>query len=132
MGFAGAATAAVVGACGVLIAGPAAASVVFDPATGTGFVEKADLQRALGWTGAVLQRNAPGVSFAVTSTRTWTAAEARAALQASGAGSEAAGSEVGAPPQAAKEALERRDGRRESWSRRRYPRVMAARVGGCG
>ena len=75
MGRGGIATVAavVVGSCGALVADPVGAAVVFDPATGTGFVEKADLQRAFGWTGATLQRNAPGVSFAVTSTQVWTA-----------------------------------------------------------
>jgi len=41
------------------------AEVTFDPATGTGFVGKGNVQLAFGWNNATLQRNADGVSFAV-------------------------------------------------------------------
>lgn len=55
------AAAAVVGALG--IAGTAVAAVTFDPATGTGFVGKGDVQVPFGWNDAKLQQYAGGVSF---------------------------------------------------------------------
>jgi hypothetical protein len=39
------------------------ATVTFDPATGTGFVGKGDVQLVLGWNNAVLQQNALKLSF---------------------------------------------------------------------
>ncbi len=39
------------------------ATVTFDPATGTGFVGKGDVQLQFGWNDAALQRNASGVTF---------------------------------------------------------------------
>jgi hypothetical protein len=41
----------------------ALAEVVFDPATGMGFVGKGDVQEALGWNDAALQASAGGVTF---------------------------------------------------------------------
>jgi hypothetical protein len=57
------------------------ATVTFDPATGTGFVGKGDVQLALGWNNAQLQGNAKGATFSYnTSTDysavcTWTTGE---------------------------------------------------------
>jgi hypothetical protein len=42
---------------------PLMAAVTFDPATGTGFVGKGDVQSAFGWNNAGLQQNAAGVTF---------------------------------------------------------------------
>ncbi|MCW3996493.1 MAG: hypothetical protein NWE98_10160 [Candidatus Bathyarchaeota archaeon] len=42
---------------------PARALVTFDPATGTGFVGKGDVQLAFGWNNKALQDNALGVTF---------------------------------------------------------------------
>ncbi len=56
---AGAAAAAVV----VIAAAPATASVSFDSSTGTGFVGKGDVQTALGWNNAALQKNASSLTF---------------------------------------------------------------------
>jgi hypothetical protein len=39
------------------------AAVTFDPATGTGFVGKGDVQLAFGWNNNQLQTNASGVGF---------------------------------------------------------------------
>lgn len=50
LAFAGAATAAY-------------ATVTFDPATGTGFVGKGDVQLVFGWNNAQLQNNAGSLSF---------------------------------------------------------------------
>jgi hypothetical protein len=47
----------------LLVVLPAAASVTFDPLTGTGFVGKGDVQSAFGWNNQQLQANAAGVSF---------------------------------------------------------------------
>jgi hypothetical protein len=41
----------------------AMSEVIFDPATGTGFVGKGDVQDAFGWNDAGLQANAAGVTF---------------------------------------------------------------------
>ena len=56
----------------VMLAGafslPAAfAAVTFDPATGTGFVGKGEVQTAFGWNNAQLQQRASSVSFSVES-----------------------------------------------------------------
>lgn len=42
----------------------AGAAVIFDPATGTGFVGKGDVQLAIGWNNKQLQDNAADVTFA--------------------------------------------------------------------
>lgn len=47
-----------------LVTSLASAAVTFDPATGTGFVGKGDVQLAFGWNNSALQANAGGVSFA--------------------------------------------------------------------
>ena len=56
----------------VLVAAIAAvgafAAVTFDPATGTGFVGKGDVQTAFGWNNAQLQANAGGVAFSFSQT----------------------------------------------------------------
>ena len=49
------------------VAVTAYALTTFNPATGTGFVGKGDLQTPWGWNDATLQSNADGVSFAFTS-----------------------------------------------------------------
>ena len=46
-----------------IIPAAASASVTLDPATGTGFVGKGDVQTAYGWNDQKLQLNASGVSF---------------------------------------------------------------------
>jgi len=46
-----------------VVSASALAEVVFDPATGTGFVGKGDVQDAFGWNNAGLQANATGVTF---------------------------------------------------------------------
>lgn len=53
-------------AAALAFATPAAAAVTFDPATGTGFVGKGDVQLAFGWNNAALQGNAGGVTFSYT------------------------------------------------------------------
>jgi hypothetical protein len=52
-------------ALGALLASAAVAyaTVTFNPATGTGFVGKGDVQLAFGWNNAAAQRNARDVSF---------------------------------------------------------------------
>jgi len=45
------------------LAGAAIAAVTFDPATGTGFVGKGDVQLVFGWNNAQLQANAGSVQF---------------------------------------------------------------------
>ena len=57
----------------VAFAGPASASVTVDPATGTGFVGKGDVQTAFGWNNAKLQTEALAghLSFTSVSTETW-------------------------------------------------------------
>ena len=47
----------------VAFASAALAAVTFDTATGVGFVGKGDVQLALTWNNAALQRNAGGVTF---------------------------------------------------------------------
>lgn len=56
------------------VAAPAMASVIFDPATGTGFVGKGDVQLVFSWNNKVLQDNAFAVDFRVNSVSetTWT------------------------------------------------------------
>lgn len=50
------------------------ATVTFNPANGTGFVGKGDVQTAFGWNNAQLQNNARGLAFQYysTTTATWT------------------------------------------------------------
>ena len=55
------------------LSSPASASVTFDPATGTGFVGKGDVQLAFGWNNAVLQANAKGVAFSYQQSETYDA-----------------------------------------------------------
>jgi hypothetical protein len=57
----------------MLFAGTAAATVTFDPNTGTGFVGKGDVQNAFGWNNAQLQANAGGVTFSYNTTDTYSA-----------------------------------------------------------
>ena len=47
----------------VALTGTATAAVTFDPASGTGFVGKGDVQVPFGWNDAKLQQFATGVSF---------------------------------------------------------------------
>ena len=49
------------------LAVPALAAVTFDPATGTGFVGKGDVQTAVGWNNKQLQADAESVRFQVSS-----------------------------------------------------------------
>ncbi|HEV2809392.1 MAG TPA: hypothetical protein VGV93_03205 [Acidimicrobiales bacterium] len=58
----------VAGAVAISSIGSAGAAVTFDPATGTGFVGKGDVQVPFGWNDAKLQQNAAGVSFDYSST----------------------------------------------------------------
>ncbi len=51
----------------VVAAGAVFAAVTFDPATGTGFVGKGDVQLAFGWNNKALNDNASGLSFTATS-----------------------------------------------------------------
>ena len=51
----------------MLAAAPAMATVTFDPATGTGFVGKGDVQTVFNWTNKALQNNAAAVDFRVNS-----------------------------------------------------------------
>lgn len=57
-----------------MISTAAFAAVTFDPATGTGFVGKGDVQLAYGWNNKGLQDNHTNVSFSYNSTTetTWT------------------------------------------------------------
>jgi hypothetical protein len=51
-------------AAGSLLApAPAAASIRFDPATNTGFIDGEDVRKAFGWDEAGLARNAPEIGF---------------------------------------------------------------------
>jgi len=58
------------------IASAAIAAVTFDPATGTGFVGKGDVQLVYGWNNKALNDNAANVRFQATTTKvtevTWT------------------------------------------------------------
>jgi hypothetical protein len=47
----------------VVFATAASASVRFDPDTGTGFIDKSDVEAPFGWSDAILQARAAGVSF---------------------------------------------------------------------
>jgi hypothetical protein len=67
------ATVAAAAAATVLLAGPASAAVTFDPATGTGFVGKGDVQLAFSWNNADLQSNAKSVAFSYEVTDTYEA-----------------------------------------------------------
>ena len=66
-----------------IMASSAFAAVTFDPATGTGFVGKGDVQTAMGWNNAELQKNAENLKFTyVTETTyavavTWTTGEGK-------------------------------------------------------
>jgi hypothetical protein len=57
----------------LVAAGAVFAAVTFDPATGTGFSGKGDVQLAFGWNNKQLQSNASGVSFTYNSTDTYEA-----------------------------------------------------------
>jgi hypothetical protein len=50
-------------AAAVALAAPASASVMFDPSTGTGSIDKRLIQEAFGWNNATLQDRASGVTF---------------------------------------------------------------------
>jgi alpha-glucuronidase len=52
-----------IGAALVFASAVAFASVTFDPATGTGFVGKGDVQLAFGWNNQALQQNANTLTF---------------------------------------------------------------------
>lgn len=54
-----------------LLAAPVFAAVTFDPATGTGFVGKGDVQTPFGWNNAKLQQNAGNLVFSFDSTETY-------------------------------------------------------------
>src|ERR687892_2586108 len=60
----------------LVVGAVAYADVIFDAATGTGFVGKGDVQLALGYNNAQLQANANSLVFAAVSTvvteRSWT------------------------------------------------------------
>jgi hypothetical protein len=49
-------------AAGIAFAGPAHAAVRYDRTTHTGFVDRADMREAFGWTDAVLADRAAGIS----------------------------------------------------------------------
>jgi hypothetical protein len=53
-------------------AGTALATVGFDPATGTGYVAKADVQAAFGWKEQTFQANARKLSFHFERLTSWT------------------------------------------------------------
>ena len=53
------------------VASAAWASVTFDPASGTGFVGKGDVQLAFGWNNKAAQTNAKAVSFSLESDDTY-------------------------------------------------------------
>ncbi|MEZ0209271.1 MAG: hypothetical protein ACAH17_03800 [Candidatus Paceibacterota bacterium] len=63
----------ILAACAVLMAFAAIASVTFNPATGTGFAGKGDVQLAFAWNNAQLQKNLAGVTFKYVSTATYVA-----------------------------------------------------------
>ena len=66
----------IVGVVALTVTGSALAAVTFDPATGTGFVGKGDVQLIYGWNNSQLQTNAGVVQFQASSTtvteRSWT------------------------------------------------------------
>lgn len=51
-------------ATGLAFAAPAVASVTYDPATMTGFIDKFAVRKAFGWTDAMLTERAAAVGFA--------------------------------------------------------------------
>ncbi len=56
-----------------MVSSTSQALVTFDPATGTGFVGKGDVQLAFGWNNAVLQTNALALTFSLQSEATYAA-----------------------------------------------------------
>lgn len=62
------AAAATAFAASLALAAPATAAVTFNPANGTGFVGKGDVQLAFGLNNSQLQTNADSVTFAAVST----------------------------------------------------------------
>lgn len=58
----------------IMFAASAAASVTFDPSTGTGFVGKGDLQTPWGWNNQKMQIEALNITFSYNSTDMSTAA----------------------------------------------------------
>ena len=58
-----AATLALALVVGLALAAPVGATSTYDPATGTGFVSKADVEQAFGWKDQVFQANVRKVSF---------------------------------------------------------------------
>ena len=61
----------VIGTAALAISTAALAAVTFDPATGTGFVGKGDVQLAFGWNNAAAQANVNGVSFSYATETTY-------------------------------------------------------------
>lgn len=55
------------------LATPATAAVTFDPATGSGFVGKGDVQLAMTWNNQQLQKNASGITFSYESEEDYSA-----------------------------------------------------------
>jgi hypothetical protein len=70
----------IVGVAALTVTGSALAAVTFDPATGTGFVGKGDVQLVYGWNNKALQDNAGAVQFRASSEvvteRSWTCTNA--------------------------------------------------------
>lgn len=60
-------------ACAVFASSVAMAEVTFDPATGTGFVGKGDVQSVFGWNNAMLQANAGALTFTYVALDSYTA-----------------------------------------------------------
>jgi hypothetical protein len=58
-------TAVALAVSALAISAPASAEVIFNPATGMGFVGKGDVQLAYGWNNRQLNTNAAGVTFQV-------------------------------------------------------------------
>ncbi len=54
-----------------VLAGSAFAAVTIDPVAGTGFVGKGDVQTALGWNNAELQKKAEELNFTYSTTTTY-------------------------------------------------------------
>lgn len=67
------AIAAAAALCALTGVGGASAAVTFDPAAGTGFVGKGDVQLAFGWNNAQLQANAAQIAFSYSSRDTYVA-----------------------------------------------------------
>lgn len=57
----------IVGVVALTVTGSALAAVTFDPATGTGFVGKGDVQLIYGWNNKALQDNAGALQFRASS-----------------------------------------------------------------